>query len=91
MAGCGMNHYHLVYQIKGRLKEKVSLQIQSSESCYDEEWEIALITEDNKYPYWLRWAGNDIEKLLQKVLNYLDGKEKQPHGREEVPPSAWQE
>ena len=76
-------------KIKAALREDISISAQSAPNWSDGKWEVCLKTENNEYPHWLKWTGDDLDRLLNRVIRYLSGKAKQPHGRTQVPCSAW--
>ena len=73
-----------------RLKPNISIHIRSAPSWDSFHWQVSLETENNDYPYFLRWRGMFVAHLLDQVINYLDGKIPQPHGCRIIPPSDWQ-
>jgi len=78
-----------LFKIKSMLRENVSLKIESADRWDNGKWRVALVTERNEYPHWLHWIGDDPDKLLDRVVRYLSGKEKQPHGNNQVSALAW--
>lgn len=82
-----------INSIQNRLKDQIQFEIRASPSYLREDgkWCVFLTTENNNYPHWLQWQGDEIPILIDHVLAYLNGKEQQPHGGTIIAPEDWQQ
>lgn len=73
-------------EVQARLRPTCHLGIKHDE--LREQWEAAIVTEGNNYPYWVRFVGPTPMDAFDRLRGYLAGTV-QDHARMQRPPTAF--
>lgn len=68
-----MSHFKSMMNLQKRVKTNIHLEIGHTDYCNEGSWEASLITEQNRFPYWIRYNDITPSKALDKLLEFLEG------------------
>jgi len=66
------NDFEYIVDLSKRLKTKCYIEI-IQDVDFNKEWQVIIATQDNQFPYWIKFCSPDLTQAIQKLRDYIEG------------------